>query len=191
METENRLQQEIKELRLLVHGLSRISGFPTELLELISLRAENIFRLVSTEPDITDTPVLANDTNVIIASEVVENITTIREPIHETRIAGSARNLNDVISQPVRVNDRQEPKRLVDISKLLTLNDRFRFQREFFGNDAQKMTNNLAALNQLASLEDALALFRDICPLGEESDCFPDFYMMLEQWFPQKPADAR
>jgi hypothetical protein len=162
MYADNSLQQEIKELRLLITGLSKVPGFPAELLELMNLHTENITRLISAEP----------------------------ESDEKTRSTGSVKSLNDILAQPTCVNDRKESKRLVDISKLLTLNDRFRFQREFFGNDAQKMATNLATMNQLGSLEDALAFFKEICPLGEDSDCFPDFYMMLEQWFPQKPADA-
>jgi len=191
MNAEKRLQQEITELKLLVLGLSKIQGFPSELLELINIRTDNIQHIISSEPEITPAFVEDNDTSIVITSEVNEDITTIRETIHETRISGSSKTYNDLLSQTARINDRLESNRLVDLSKMLTLNDRFRFMREFFGNDAQKMTENLAAISQLGSFEEAQTLFREICPLGEESESITDFYMMLEKWFSQKPAVVR
>ena len=143
MDAVNRLEQEIKELKLLVLGLSKIPGFPSELLELINLRTENIYRLISSEQEINTLE--ENDASIVITSEIKEDITTIRETIHESRVTGSTKTFNDVLSQTACINDRIEPKRLVDLSKMLTLNDRFRFQREFFGNDADSFQGNLSS----------------------------------------------
>lgn len=187
MNSENVLLQEINEFKLLISGLSKIPDFPSELLELINIRAENIVKLVYSNFD-TDSE------NKTVVSEVKETefqdeISMIIETIQETGFSGTNRTFNDVLSQTARINDRVEPNKQADLSKMLTLNDRFRFQRIFYANDAQKMAQNLADMNQQGSLEEALNLFREICPLGEESECFPDFYSMLEKRFPQKKED--
>jgi hypothetical protein len=185
MNAENQLQQEMNELRLLVQGLSKISGFPSELLELIDLRVGNISDLICLKSDDETSNNTEVDIDIVNMSETSVNMTPIN-----LKVNGFSKSLNDMVSQSLCVNDLKETKRLVDISKLLTLNDRFRFQREFFGNDAEKMSVNLEAMNKLGNIEDALVHFRKVCPLGEESDCFPDFYMMLEKWFPDKTTYA-
>lgn len=187
MNSENGLLQEINEFRLLISGLSKIPGFPSELLELINIRAEKIVKLVNSNIEMNS----ENNTEVvkIKETEFQDEISMIIETIQESSFSGVNKTFNDVLSQTARINDRIEPNKQADLSKMLTLNDRFRFQRVFYANDAQKMAQNLADMNRQGSLEEALNLFRKICPLGEESECFPDLYSMLEKRFPQKRED--
>ena len=109
------------------------------------------------------------------------------EKIKVELVAKKGQVLSEIFQPKEIINDRPEPKRIIDVAKSLTLNDRFRFQRELFDNDALKMTETFTLLNQAGNLNKALDLFSDVCPHGTEADCFPDFYLMLEEWFPENP----
>jgi len=217
MNIENKLKREIDELQLLVRGLSKVSGLPAELLELISMHIDNIAELTAdktiAEPSITPplvsnvqestlfkTPTVkipASDiTKVEIPEVKVSEIASAKhdnieidtaEKIKVELVAKKGQVLSEIFQPKEIINDRPEPKRMIDVAKSLTLNDRFRFQRELFDNDALKMTETFTLLNQAGNLNKALDLFSDICPHGTEADCFPDFYLMLEEWFPENP----
>jgi hypothetical protein len=139
MDTGEKLQHELNELKLLVQGLSKISGFPVELLELMQ------DHLASLEKLIQDVP----------------------EPVSD--------------KECVVLNKAEEMKRS------LTLNDHFRFQRELFNNDSNRMSAALVAFSRLGTKKEALDYFKAACPEGEKADCFPDFNLVLDRWFPTMP----
>lgn len=156
MDSENRLRHELAELNLLLQGLAKVPAFPTELLELISGKMEFI-------------------TQLIIPSEV-----TVRDVVY----SDSSQTSDPTFSMPVkRLNDQLEQKRLKDLTTSLTLNDRFRFQREFFENDTQKMLEVFSALNETSTIEEALDYMRGVCNVDEASDCYKDFCVMLDLHF--------
>jgi len=166
MDTENRLSRELAELNLLVRGLAKIPAFPAELLELISAKVESILSLTSQSNDMVE----------------MENFSEIELIINnqEQPEIGSA----DVMYSDVqRVNDLLEQTRRIDFTRSLTLNDRFRFQREFFENDSQKMTEVFAAINETLTLEEALDYLRGVCTIDESFESFQDFYNMLSLHF--------
>lgn len=80
----------------------------------------------------------------------------------------------------------QKQPEVVRVDSVLTVNDRFRFQRTFFENDVQKMKDAFSAIEEVSSVEEALTLMRTVCSVDEESDCFQDFSLMLHQFFAKK-----
>lgn len=213
MDAGNKLDKEIKELSLLVNGLSKVSGFPSELLELIRLHTENISELVALNNvedsdasvkyedhvaddlgevpevlELQDRPEIEGDD--IVESKIYDDTNSgigIVEP-NQIEFSGLPRNgkvVADLYQASECLNDRSlEPKAIINANKMLTLNDRFRFQRELFGNDALKMNESFDLMIKSGSVGEALSIFEEVCPHGSESDCYPDFYLMLEQWFP-------
>ena len=166
MDTENRLSRELAELNLLVRGLAMIPAFPAELLELISAKAETISSLISQSNDLVEMESFS-EIELIINNQDQPEISSIESLFTDVQ----------------RVNDLLEQTRRIDFTRSLTLNDRFRFQREFFGNDSRKMTEVFATINETQTLEEAIDYLHRVCTIDENSECFQDFYSMLSAHF--------
>ncbi|MDD4922221.1 MAG: hypothetical protein PHS30_07065 [Bacteroidales bacterium] len=213
MDSENRLRHELAELNLLLQGLARIPSFPTELLELISGKVESVSllalqpenQLLSIEPEkfpnalsngefeVIDRNSFDQDFEKRSDSAFFEVVTASNDASGQPEINASEdgfqqeqaaveSGLAEVVST-TRINDQMEQKRLVDLTRFLTLNDRFRFQREFFENNPQKMEEVFSAINMTQSVEEALDYLRGVCTVDEESDCYQDFCTMLHFHF--------
>jgi hypothetical protein len=69
------------------------------------------------------------------------------------------------------------------LSKSMSLNDRFRYQRELFQNDATKMAEMMAIIDSLSSMEEVQEYIRSSMDWDEEVEIVQDFYAMLEEHF--------
>jgi len=156
MDSEKRLRHELAELNLLLQGLAKVPAFPTELLELISGKVEFITQLL--------TPSERTVQDVVYSDSSLTSELSFSKPVK-------------------RMNEQLEQRRLKDLTKSLTLNDRFRFQREFFENDTQKMLDVFSAINDTTSMEEALDYLRGVCTVDEASDSYKDFCVMLDLHF--------
>lgn len=76
-----------------------------------------------------------------------------------------------------------EQRRFSDISKALSLNDRFLYQRELFGNDAACMQETLEVLNTIHSLSEALNYLQSRYTWDDDQESVQQFYQMVEQHF--------
>ena len=174
MDSENRLRHELAELNLLLRGLAQVPGFPADLLELISGKIESI-SLLALKPE-EQMPSDKVETHLDNLSGGME--TPPGEPdLYEVTVQTAA-------APPLtRINDRMGQMRLMDLARSLTLNDRFRFQRAFFENDPQRMSEVFSFINTTQSAEEALDYLRGVCTVDEHSDCFQDFSAMLHLHF--------
>lgn len=151
----NQLEREIRELKLLVKGLSKVKDFPQELFELMDNHINTISLLIGGSSD-----------NVGLDNHVV--------------------SLNDAKTVQSVLNDTIETKRVVDMNKMMTLNDRFRFQREFFGNDSSRMNECLSIINGKETKDEAVEYFKGAYPESEKSDAYDEFIEMLGKMFIKK-----
>lgn len=205
MDSENGLRQELAELNLLLRGLAQVPAFPADLLKLISGKVESISRL-STQLEDQRSSVGQEDVSPLLTETVDVNQSenngqedfksdffikleksedsfvqvldmTSHEPKSYHESESSPQNAT------TRINEQVAKLRLIDLTKYLTLNDRFRFQREFFENDSQKMSEVFSAINKTKTMEEALDYFRGVCSVDESTDCFKDFCVMLQLHF--------
>ncbi len=142
MYPENNLEKEFNELKLLIDGLAKVSGFPSELLSLIK-----------TKIDMIESLSVSND------------------------------SLSPVSDKAEVKTEEVKPQINNDIFKLLTINDKFRFQRELFGNNPDRMSEAFRQLNSFEKLEDALSYICNECFEVKESDCFTEFCGLIENRF--------
>jgi hypothetical protein len=213
MDSENELRHELTELNLLLKGLAKIPAFPAELFELISDKVESISLLAmqkekpksSNEPELFPERMFDSEFEDIERnhfnhdygtqpdSSYFEVITSMSVPVLDPdkkssenmdaplKTTGESRFSTTVTVE--RINDQMEQRRMSDLAKSLTLNNRFRFQREFFENDPSKMAEALSVINETHSAEEAIDYLREVYSVDEESDCFHDFCMMLNLHF--------
>lgn len=81
------------------------------------------------------------------------------------------------------LNDLLEKKNLSDFRKAFSLNDRFRFRRELFGGDENRMIKAINDLNALSSYEDSVAYLNEELKWNMEDEAVADFIKLLEKRF--------
>lgn len=77
--------------------------------------------------------------------------------------------------------DRIRPAR--DLRHAISLADRFRFTRELFGGDAERMSDAVAQLSTAASFAEALTILSCLTPANEESAAYVDLTELLRKYF--------
>lgn len=81
------------------------------------------------------------------------------------------------------LNDLLEKQYLSDFRKAFSLNDRFRFRRELFGGDEEKMNRAIADLNEIRSYEEAVSYLHTELKWNLEDEAAADFVKLLEKRF--------
>jgi len=111
----------------------------------------------------------------VIASKVVKE--TQERVITNERFRTGVRSLNETIQ--VR---KPESRFVVSLKKAININDRFRYQRELFSNNASAMNDAVEKLDSMTSLEEAKQF---VSGLGwkEENEVVADFMALLEARF--------
>jgi len=177
MDSENRLRHELVELNLLLRGLAQVPGFPADLLELISGKIKSI-SLLALKPE---AQMLTDEVEIHLDNLSGDMVMSSGEPAFDEVTVVEVHST--AAPHLTRINDQMGQIRLMDLARSLTLNDRFRFQREFFENDPQKMSEVFSFINTTQSAEEALDYLRGVCTVDEHSDCFQDFSAMLHLHF--------
>lgn len=72
---------------------------------------------------------------------------------------------------------------LSDFRKAFSLNDRFRFRRELFGGDEDRMNKTISELNELHSYEDSVSFLHDRLQWNPEDEVVADFLKFIEKRF--------
>lgn len=81
------------------------------------------------------------------------------------------------------LNEVIEKQLLTDIRKGFSLNDKFRFLRELFGGDSEKMDKALDELNYLDSLEASVSYLHTVLSWNIEDPSVAEFIAVLEKRF--------
>lgn len=83
----------------------------------------------------------------------------------------------------VSLNDILEKQNLSDFRKAFSLNDRFRFRRELFGGDEERMNRTINDLNELHSYEESVSYLHNELKWNIEDVAVADFIKLLEKRF--------
>lgn len=85
--------------------------------------------------------------------------------------------------QSVFLSDILEKKNLSDFRKAFSLNDRFRFRRELFGGNEEKMNKAITDLNDIHSYEESVTYLNNELKWNIEDEAVADFIKLLEKRF--------
>lgn len=85
--------------------------------------------------------------------------------------------------QGVFLSDLLEKNNLSDFRKAFSLNDRFRFRRELFGGDEEKMNKAITDLNDIHSYEESVTYLNNELKWNIEDEAVADFIKLLEKRF--------
>lgn len=83
----------------------------------------------------------------------------------------------------ISLNEVLEKKNLSDFRKAFSLNDRFRFRRELFGGDEEKMNRAIRDLNELTTYEDSIGYLHHQLQWNVDDAAVADFILLLEKRF--------
>lgn len=109
---------------------------------------------------------------------------TLADVLNQERPDSLAEHYEKQLAQK-RLQNTLAAQRYADFSRALSLNDRFRYQRELFNNNREALSALMSALDTMetwAEAEDYLATYQ----WDEELPVVQEFYAMIEQHFNQK-----
>lgn len=161
---------QIQETRQIVEVKPEI--LEEEIAELVQeqVQAEDTLQ-VQPEPEIktpeAEVEAIAKETIQVQAQEPVQ------EPVHKGNAERSGLFLNDLL----------EKNNLSDFRKAFSLNDRFRFRRELFGGDEERMNKVISDLNDLHTYEDSVTYLNNELKWNIEDEAVSDFIKLLEKRF--------
>lgn len=74
-------------------------------------------------------------------------------------------------------------KPVIDLRGSISLNDSFRFSRELFGGDGERMNRVINQVGEMQSLDAALAFLKVEINFNEENETFLDLLELLKKYF--------
>ncbi|HAC21575.1 MAG TPA: hypothetical protein DCF91_05665 [Porphyromonadaceae bacterium] len=113
-----------------------------------------------------------------IKEEVIE---VEKEIVQEEVVITNETTSNTPEHNNIPLYELIEKKRLADFRKAFNLNDRFRFRRELFGGDENKMNQAIEAINTIETLNDALAYLELNFNWNREDEPVKEFITLLEK----------
>ena len=102
-----------------------------------------------------------------IHNRLIQNSTTLHESLQKTEISSLGDNLAN--------------QKIEDIRQALNIGDRFRFQRELFGNNGETMNKSIAYLNQLAKYEEAVSYLRSKFGWSDDNPHADEFLQIVKR----------
>lgn len=129
-------------------------------------------------------------TEYIVEQQVKQTVVVAEQPrnpqnkspeLFDRVITGEVRQ-TDTIRQTVKETnaDRSRPK---DLNHLIGIGDRFRFSRELFGGNGEKMSKTLNEINNMATLQEATDYITVILGWDKDNHTVQDFITVLKRRF--------
>lgn len=180
------LEAEIAELKVRVAELmNRPAPEPQVVEKIVEKPVEVIKEVVVEKPVVVAAPVVAPEPEPAAEEPVAEPEPQAVVELEPAPLAEPEPQKEE--PQPV-VEEKISPKAAVygkavsDIRQAISLGDRFLYQRELFGQNAELMQRTLTELNELSSFDEALEHIR---PFGwdQESNTYQQFLITLHRRF--------
>ena len=159
-----RLHRDIEMRKLKLSGLKNGISAPLEEQDALSIVTPSDLELAL---PVLELPEEAIAKNPIVSDTVMQVVEDIATPV----------------APSVPVEEKTVRAENKDIRVLLSLNDRFRFQRELFDGNALAFNSFLDRLNSMESLADATGFIRSETNRSEEDEITVELYTVLERLF--------
>ena len=172
------LEAEVEELK------SRPAAEPQVVEKIVEKPVEVIKEVVVEKPVEVIKEVIV-EKPVIVAAPIVEQPEPVAQP------EPAKEEPQPVVEEPVKEEPKEEPaspkamlygKPVDDIRQAISLGDRFLYQRELFGQNAELMQRTLTELNELGSFDEALQYIGQF-GWDAESSTYQQFLVTLHRRF--------
>ena len=143
-----------------------------------------------TEPQVIEKEVIKEVPVEVVREVVVEKPVAVAAPVVEPEPAPVVEEPAPVVAapEPAPVEETASPKAAIygkaveDIRQAISLGDRFLYQRELFGQNAELMQKALTELNALSSFDEAMNYIRQF-GWDTESSTYQQFIVTLHRRF--------
>lgn len=106
------------------------------------------------------------------------------EPIQQPEPINESEPINSV--EPIRLDEKLARECSKDLRKAFSLNDKFRFRRELFGNSDAMMMDTIETVSAMNSLDEALEYFYDTLEWDKDNPEVVDFVNIIAHHFSGK-----
>ena len=142
------------------------------------------------EPQVIEKEVIKEVPVEVVREVVVEKPVVVAAPVVEPESAPAVEEPAPVVEEPkpAPVEETASPKAAIygkaveDIRQAISLGDRFLYQRELFGQNAELMQKALTELNALSSFDEAMNYIRQF-GWDTESSTYQQFIVTLHRRF--------
>lgn len=159
-----------------------------------SLEAEidELKSLASAEPQVVEKVVekIVEKPVEVIKEVVVEKPVVVAAPVVEKKEEPVVKEEpKPVVEEEPKVQEVASPNAAIygkpvdDIRQAISLGDRFLYQRELFGQNAELMQKTLTELNELGSFDEAIAYISERFQWDTESNTYQQFLVTLHRRF--------
>lgn len=138
--------------------------------------------VLSVEKEIVPPPVVVQEVVREVSIEQPEPIVIVPEPAPKVQ---EEMPYKAVVTEKAGLflSDLLEKKNLSDFRKAFSLNDRFRFRRELFGGNEERMNKAITDLNDIHTYEDSVTYLNNELKWNIEDEAVADFLKLLEKRF--------
>ena len=174
-----------KEEEIKIEPAATFDPEPVEETEEIVEPTTEIEEETETEPEVTEeNPMPTDETSEPEPKVVLEEEKEEPAPMTETNHPAEGHQKTILADKSsVSLNDILERKNLSDFRKAFSLNDRFRFRRELFGGNEDKMNQAINDLNDITSYEGSVEYLYNVLKWNIEDESVTDFLKLLEKRF--------
>jgi hypothetical protein len=125
----------------------------------------------------------------VIVEKTVEPEPVIVEPVAEPEVSPEPEPIVEPEQELPIAEEVASPNAIIygkaveDIRQAISLGDRFLYQRELFGQNAELMQRTLTELNALGSFDEAMEYVNDHFQWDKESNTYQQFLVTLHRRF--------
>jgi hypothetical protein len=125
-----------------------------------------------------EVPLESDDTEVEVADEGVEEVVE-----DESADDDAVEEEPEVAAEPMRLDEKLARESSRNLRKAFSLNDRFRFRRELFGNSDIEMSDTLNLVEAMSSYAEAVDYFMTDLQWDAENPEVAEFMAIIEKHF--------
>ena len=183
------IELDIQELKYLMKAFEREpNGTLREVLKRNILQMRDRLDQMLTELDTVQKPVEGESIQPILTEKEIEE--TILEEVEEEKetlqVVESQSQIEvqetiKNVSAGSILGERIRP--VTDLRRSISLNDSFRFSRELFNGDSEKMNRVIEQISEMSSLDTAIAFLYSKVNVDEENEAMIDFQELLKKYF--------
>jgi len=179
------LLKEAKTEPTIIPIVKRHMGRFTKAIEDIGKKLDQCDEVVAISYSQTTEPTIIEEdsTKTVKQSVTIEEEVLVSPEINKTKIEirKEKENTNNKASSTIVLGEQLKPA--AELSKGLSLNDRFRFSRELFNNDKDAMSRILLEISTMDSLDEVISYLSVHMEWDEENDAVNDFVELLKKYF--------
>ena len=156
------------------------------------------------EPTITEKPVVEAQKTEVSAQKITEEPvkkktspqvriqakTDVAQQNNKASVLGEVINKNETSVNEILANKKEQVedikqigKPVTDVRKAFGLNDRFYYQRELFGNDADLFNQTLDQINAMDSYDSAVHFLKDNYSWQDDNEASESFFKSIKRRF--------